>query len=80
MGDAQLSIVDAFTQTPFPGNLAASVRVREIPVGGWMAAVARGLNLSDTAFASMFTAPAPVLFVALQRALINSIDSSGVKG
>ncbi len=50
MGDAQLSIVDAFTETPFAGNPAAVVRVREMPTDAWMAAVARELNVSDTAF------------------------------
>lgn len=50
MAQVQLSIVDAFTDTPFTGNPAAVVQVSTMPSDHWMASVARELNVSDTAF------------------------------
>jgi predicted PhzF superfamily epimerase YddE/YHI9 len=43
-------VVDAFTERPFAGNPAAVV-VLQVPADeGWMGAVAREMNLSETAF------------------------------
>lgn len=50
MGEAQLSIVDAFTDRPFTGNPAVVVALAEMPSDGWMGALAREMNVSDTAF------------------------------
>lgn len=43
--------VDAFTDTPFGGNPAAVCLLSEPQTDEWMQAVARELNLSETAFA-----------------------------
>lgn len=51
MGQAKLSIVDAFTDVPFTGNPAAVVTLATMPTDQWMISVARELNVSDTAFA-----------------------------
>ena len=42
--------VDAFTDRPFAGNPAAVCVLDAYPNGGWMQAVAREMNLSETAF------------------------------
>jgi predicted PhzF superfamily epimerase YddE/YHI9 len=46
----QLTVVDAFTDTPFAGNPAAIAVVDAFPPDARMQAVARELNLSETAF------------------------------
>ena len=46
----RLRTVDAFTQTPFGGNPAAVVVLDDTPRDEWMAALAREMNLSETAF------------------------------
>lgn len=43
-------IVDAFTSQPFTGNPAAVCLLNEPREDGWMQAVAREMNLSETAF------------------------------
>jgi PhzF family phenazine biosynthesis protein len=50
MSDPQLWLVDAFTEAPFRGNPAGVVAVDEDVSTEWMAAVARELGVSDTAF------------------------------
>jgi PhzF family phenazine biosynthesis protein len=50
MVETQLSIVDAFTDSPFTGNPAAVVTLTAMPTDEWMQALARELNVSDTAF------------------------------
>ncbi len=45
-----LTVVDAFTDRPFTGNPAAVAVVDEFPSGNRMQAVAREMNLSETAF------------------------------
>jgi PhzF family phenazine biosynthesis protein len=45
-----MRIVDAFTDRPFTGNPAAVVLLDEAPADEWLAAVAREMNVSDTAF------------------------------
>lgn len=57
MGEAKLSIVDAFTEVPFTGNPAAVVTLATMPTAEWMMAVARELNVSDTAFAIREASP-----------------------
>jgi len=42
--------VDAFTDQPFSGNPAGVVLLNEERSGDWMLAVAREMNLSETAF------------------------------
>ncbi len=42
--------VDAFTATPFAGNPAAVCVLDEYPDAAWLQAVAREMNLSETAF------------------------------
>lgn len=46
----RLRTVDAFTEKPFSGNPAAVVVLDESPRDEWMAALAREMNLSETAF------------------------------
>src|SRR5436853_5579619 len=46
----RIRTVDAFTDKPFTGNPAAVVVLDEAPAEEWMAAVAREMNLSETAF------------------------------
>jgi predicted PhzF superfamily epimerase YddE/YHI9 len=46
-----LTVVDAFTDQPFAGNPAAVAVVDRFPDGDRMQAVAREMNLSETAFA-----------------------------
>jgi predicted PhzF superfamily epimerase YddE/YHI9 len=46
----ELTVVDAFTERPFAGNPAAVAIVPEFPDGNSMQAVAREMNLSETAF------------------------------
>ena len=46
----QLTVVDAFTDKPFSGNPAAVTVLDAFPSDGWMADVAREMNLSETAF------------------------------
>ena len=46
----RLRSVDAFTEKPFSGNPAAVVVLDESPRDEWMAALAREMNLSETAF------------------------------
>ena len=46
----RIRTVDAFTVTPFTGNPAAVVVLDEPPADEWMAAVAREMNLSETAY------------------------------
>ena len=43
-------VVDAFTDRPFAGNPAAVCLLQEAAEDGWMQAVAREMNLSETAF------------------------------
>ncbi len=47
----ELTVVDAFTDTPFTGNPAAVVLLPHYPDDGWLARVAAEMNLSETAFA-----------------------------
>src|ERR1700682_3831630 len=42
--------VDAFTERPFSGNPAAVCILRSMKEDGWLQAVAREMNLSETAF------------------------------
>ncbi len=46
----ELTVVDAFTDVPFHGNPAAVALVDAFPDDGVMQAVAREMNLSETAF------------------------------
>jgi len=46
----RLRTVDAFTEKPFSGNPAAVVVLDETPRDEWMAALAREMNLSETAY------------------------------
>lgn len=46
----QITIVDAFTDQPFHGNPAAVCVLESERTDRWMAAVAREMNLSETAF------------------------------
>jgi PhzF family phenazine biosynthesis protein len=46
----RLRTVDAFTEKPFSGNPAAVVVLDQTPRDEWMAALAREMNLSETAF------------------------------
>lgn len=46
-----IAIVDAFTAEPFRGNPAATVRLPAFPENSRMQAIAREMNLSETAFA-----------------------------
>jgi PhzF family phenazine biosynthesis protein len=50
MTELRLRTVDAFTDQPFSGNPAAVVVLDEAPPDEWMAALAREMNLSETAF------------------------------
>jgi PhzF family phenazine biosynthesis protein len=50
MTDLRVRTVDAFTDRPFTGNPAAVVVLDEAPPDDWMAALAREMNLSETAF------------------------------
>lgn len=43
-------VVDAFTDVPFAGNPAAVCPLARWPADWWLAAVAREMNLSETAF------------------------------
>ena len=45
-----LTVVDAFTDRPFSGNPAAVAIVDRFPEGARMQAIAREMNLSETAF------------------------------
>ncbi len=45
-----LSVVDAFTDTPFAGNPAAVCLLDAWPADEWLQLVAREMNLSETAF------------------------------
>ncbi len=45
-----LSVVDAFTDTPFAGNPAAVCLLDRWPADTWLQLVGREMNLSDTAF------------------------------
>lgn len=47
----QIAIIDAFTTEPFRGNPAAAVRLPAFPDDARMQAIAREMNLSETAFA-----------------------------
>ncbi|NKB18861.1 MAG: PhzF family phenazine biosynthesis protein [Pseudanabaena sp. CRU_2_10] len=47
----QVFTIDAFTQTPFSGNPAATVLVDKFPDDGVMQQIAAEMNLSETAFA-----------------------------
>jgi PhzF family phenazine biosynthesis protein len=46
----KITVVDAFTDTPFAGNPAAVCILEVERDDAWMAAVAREMNLSETAF------------------------------
>jgi PhzF family phenazine biosynthesis protein len=46
-----ITVVDAFTREPFRGNPAATVRLSAFPDDARMQAIAREMNLSETAFA-----------------------------
>lgn len=46
----RLRTVDAFTDRPFAGNPAAVVVLAKAPLDGWLASIAREMNLSETAF------------------------------
>src|ERR1700746_4103419 len=46
----RLRTVDAFAERPYTGNPAAILVLDDEPSDGWMAAVARETNLSDTGF------------------------------
>jgi PhzF family phenazine biosynthesis protein len=46
----EISVVDAFTDRPFAGNPAAVCVLEQPADEGWMRAVAREMNLSETAF------------------------------
>jgi PhzF family phenazine biosynthesis protein len=48
--DAPLSIIDAFTATPFSGNPAGVCVLEGAAEAGWMQLVAAEMNLSETAF------------------------------
>ena len=50
MTEIRLRTVDAFADVPFTGSPAAVVVLDETPPDEWMAAVAREMNLPDTAF------------------------------
>jgi PhzF family phenazine biosynthesis protein len=50
MAELRLRTVDAFTDRPFAGNPAAVVVLDQAPRDDWMAALAREMNLSETAF------------------------------
>ena len=50
MTELRLRTVDAFTDRAFSGNPAAVVVLDETPPDGWMSALAREMNLSETAF------------------------------
>lgn len=45
-----LHVVDAFAERPFTGNPAAVTVLEAFPADGWLQAVAREMNLSETAF------------------------------
>ncbi|QJX00310.1 PhzF family phenazine biosynthesis protein [Frigoriglobus tundricola] len=45
-----LSVVDAFTDTPFAGNPAAVCLLDHWPVDTWLQLIGREMNLSETAF------------------------------
>jgi predicted PhzF superfamily epimerase YddE/YHI9 len=45
-----LSIIDAFTDTPFAGNSAAVCLLSQWPSDEWLQLVGREMNLSETAF------------------------------
>ena len=45
-----LSVVDAFTDTPFRGNPAAVCLLNSWPSDGWLQLVGREMNLAETAF------------------------------
>lgn len=47
----QITVVDAFTATPFRGNPAATALVPSFPEDERMQVIAREMNLSETAFA-----------------------------
>ncbi len=47
----QIAIVDAFTTKPFRGNPAATVKLSAFPEAARLQAIAREMNLSETAFA-----------------------------
>ncbi len=49
--ECPLFIVDAFARAPFEGNPAAVCLPSSLPPEEWMRAVAREMNLSETAFA-----------------------------
>ena len=53
----RVRVVDAFTEEPFSGNPAAVVILDAMPEEVWMQAVAREMNLSETAF--VIRQPAP---------------------
>ena len=50
MAEVRIRTVDSFTDRPFTGNPAAVVLLDGAPPDGWMAAVARETNVSDTGF------------------------------
>jgi predicted PhzF superfamily epimerase YddE/YHI9 len=49
----ELTVVDSFTDRPFAGNPAAVAIVERFPADDEMQAVAREMNLSETAFAAL---------------------------
>ena len=50
MDQPGITVIDAFTQKPFTGNPAAVCIVKEPRNDAWLQAVAREMNLSETAF------------------------------
>jgi PhzF family phenazine biosynthesis protein len=48
--DLTITQIDAFTNQPFAGNPAAVCFLEKLPDDAWMQAVAREMNLSETAF------------------------------
>ena len=46
----RLRLVDSFSSRPFAGNPAAVVTLESMPSDGWMSAMARETNASDTGF------------------------------
>jgi len=56
--------VDAFTAKPFAGNPAAVCVLAHAADKRWMQHVARGMNLSETAFSSATTTPGTLFRLA----------------
>jgi PhzF family phenazine biosynthesis protein len=50
MDQQSITVIDAFTQKPFAGNPAAVCILREPRSDAWLQAIAREMNLSETAF------------------------------